>query len=288
MRPSVAIAALLLATPVAGAQVADTSLKSLVDAELAFAKLASDSNVKVAFLANLDTGAIAFLRDSMVHMRPLWERRPAGKLALTWYPVVARVARSGDLGYTTGPYEARPGGAADTSVGHGYYFTIWRRLPGQSRWTAVIDFGTGNPAPARAPAAWRSPRLTPIAQGVATSGASVARASLFAADSVVARDAIKSGAALAVVRASHGEVRLHRDGMEPSLGGHAAMAWIRQHGNGASFTPLGGEISRAGDFGYTYGSWRDAKGDPKTGHGYYVRVWLREGGKWRIVEDVTQ
>lgn len=71
---------------------------------------------------------------------------------LTWTPLLADVAESGDLGYTTGVSEFRiPGkdGAAD-KVTHGRYFTIWKRQPDGS-WKFVLDGGSADHAKKKDP-----------------------------------------------------------------------------------------------------------------------------------------
>jgi ketosteroid isomerase-like protein len=76
----------------------------------------------------------------------IYERQQqAGDVQLTWEPVAAEVARSGELGYTWGFYEVRarqPDGT--TLTGHGKYTTIWEKQP-DGLWKVILD--TGNPGP---------------------------------------------------------------------------------------------------------------------------------------------
>lgn len=73
--------------------------------------------------------------------------------ALSWEPVHARVAASGDLGYTLGNYRATGTGEEGEEITQqGNYVTIWRKQEDGS-WKVVVD--TGNPAPPlRVPAGW--------------------------------------------------------------------------------------------------------------------------------------
>jgi ketosteroid isomerase-like protein len=69
---------------------------------------------------------------------------------LVWWPVSARIASSGDLGYTIGRYEARkrnPDGTV-TVRGTGRYITIWRRQADGS-WKVDVDTGHPDPRPAQ-------------------------------------------------------------------------------------------------------------------------------------------
>ncbi|HKY60458.1 MAG TPA: DUF4440 domain-containing protein [Gemmatimonadota bacterium] len=65
-------------------------------------------------------------------------------LAFTWRPQRARVAESGELGYTVGDYRISRidsmGQAAET-LDRGKYVTIWRRQP-DGTWKVVADIGS--------------------------------------------------------------------------------------------------------------------------------------------------
>lgn len=66
---------------------------------------------------------------------------------LTWYPVAADIAKSGDLGYTWGRYVVSYQNAeGETVTGHGKYISIWK-LQADGTWKAVVDGGNENPPP---------------------------------------------------------------------------------------------------------------------------------------------
>jgi len=49
-----------------------------------------------------------------------------------------------------------------------------------------------------------------------------------------------------------------------------------------------GDVARAGDFGYTHGTYELMDDANKvTEHGSYVRIWKKQAGVWRVVLDVT-
>lgn len=69
---------------------------------------------------------------------------------LTWEPLMADAAASGELGYTHGRYTfARTDERGETSYTYGYYVTIWKRQADQ-QWRFVLD--AGNEAPGEIPA----------------------------------------------------------------------------------------------------------------------------------------
>jgi len=62
-------------------------------------------------------------------------------VSLTWAPVTAEAAVSGDLGFTTGRYTYRARGHdGETVCKTGDYVTIWRR-GADGRWRAILDMG---------------------------------------------------------------------------------------------------------------------------------------------------
>jgi ketosteroid isomerase-like protein len=96
----------------------------------------------------------------MESFRPLFDDHT---LKLTWIPLRAEVAASGDLGWTTGSYElTRLDEQGAAHVRRGKYVTIWRRQADGS-WKAVLD--GGNPdAPPPAPAPATPPAAPPAAR----------------------------------------------------------------------------------------------------------------------------
>ena len=54
--------------------------------------------------------------------------------------------------------------------------------------------------------------------------------------------------------------------------------------------PVGADLARSGDLGYTWGTYEfrthDAEGKPATRHGKYLTVWKKQAdGAWKIVVD---
>ena len=77
-----------------------------------------------------------------------WSKRlsdPAEKIK--WKPMLAKMSKSGDLGYTVGSYEMTHADAKGTQVvGTGKYLTIWRKQMDGS-WKVELDTGVQDQAP---------------------------------------------------------------------------------------------------------------------------------------------
>ncbi len=67
--------------------------------------------------------------------------------SLTWTPVKADMAASGDLGYTYGNYVFRSKDEEGKTVtGYGKYTSIWKKQKDGS-WKVVVDMGNSSPEP---------------------------------------------------------------------------------------------------------------------------------------------
>ena len=67
--------------------------------------------------------------------------------SLTWAPVKAEMASSGDLGYTYGNYELKSRDKDGKFVTrYGKYASIWKKQKDGS-WKVVLDMGNSSPAP---------------------------------------------------------------------------------------------------------------------------------------------
>jgi len=83
-------------------------------------------------------------RDDFAHMLQEQDDAPP-TTQLTWEPLYADAAASGELGYTHGRYTfASTDEAGETQYTNGYYVTVWKRQADQ-QWRVVLD--AGNEAP---------------------------------------------------------------------------------------------------------------------------------------------
>jgi ketosteroid isomerase-like protein len=117
--------------------------RAMADADRAFARLSRQQGMRAAFLAYLADDGVIF-RPGPVPGRAFLEARPSPAIELTWTPVYAAVAASGDLGYTTGPYEVRGTGPDRALEDQGYYVTVWRKQADGS-WKVAVDQGVSTP-----------------------------------------------------------------------------------------------------------------------------------------------
>lgn len=216
----------------------------------------------------------------LVEARTLWSARPTKPdTRLTWYPLLADVAQSGDLGYTTGPWTMLQNDRAQAA---GEYVTLWRKQA-DGQWKYVVDMGIERigVAPA-APATVPSPRQ---ALAMATPSTAPTSVLLDLDNRFAAAEMLKPGATYQQYLST--EARLYRPGLS-MMQGLAAVANMKNLEKGYIFAPTTGYLSAAGDLGYVVGSYRylgDAKHPEETGS--YLRIWRREAeAGWRLALEM--
>jgi ketosteroid isomerase-like protein len=269
-----------------------SELDGLVKAEKAFSALSVEKGSKDAF--------IAFLADDGILFRPepvpgkQWTRdNPPLPDILVWRPVYADVAASADLGYTTGPYEIRK---TDTKelAGAGQFMSVWKKQA-DGTWKVVADIGIPHrrfePGEPTVDGPDTPIRLSPpadIRQTAAKTGAATDKAALMAMDREFSQASAAKGAVPAYGERLADDVRVLRFAAKPHLGKEAAQAALKAQPGRMTWEPLGGDVSRAGDLGYTYGRYELAPQGKEAEKGMYLRVWKRQaGGPWKLALDIT-
>lgn len=114
------------------AQKSDGSTKSLVKAEKEFAESLAKHGAKTAYTTFAAADGLVF-RPNPVNARTFYAGQPESK-DISWTPAYAKVSRSGDWGFTTGPYEVKGDKA------YGQYLSVWTAKEG--KWELALDLGT--------------------------------------------------------------------------------------------------------------------------------------------------
>ncbi len=273
--PRLTVLAILLLAFARPAMAQPAEASHIVAAERAFAADGLTVGLDASFLKWSAADAILIARGAPHRAHDLLDPAavfdPAAP-SLVWWPNWAGIAKSGDLGFTTGGVEV---GGART----GHYFTIWKLQPDGS-WKWVYDGGTGATS-AGVPDPDTEPLLLPTSIQESPSP-DAAMSEVRSVEAVLAAGALRDQkqAHLALL-ASDG--RLYVAPLPPAVGVEAFPAaldaWPRRFELSA---PFGGGASDAGDMVWTYGRalWtRDQT--PRAGH--YVHLWQKRSMGWVLV-----
>ncbi|MEZ5957874.1 MAG: hypothetical protein R3C27_11765 [Hyphomonadaceae bacterium] len=193
-----------------------------------------------------------------------------GSRALFWWPAYAGIARSGDLGFTTGPFSVD-----EARTPRGQYFTVWRRQADGS-WKWIWDGGPGRVSDPLnvgidAPTVPSMP-VADLGVGSAEEAARQVRA-------------LESGHATAGSLVSYlaADAMSFRPG-RPRGEGPAAEGNLVFPNAEIAYRLARVEASSAGDLVFTLGqaSWET---DGQAREGFFARIWQFRADGWRIVYD---
>jgi len=120
--------------------------QELINTDIAMSDLAMKEGFNHSIFLNADTNIVKFEQNQL----PLIGKNNSAAIleksgdikTLSWKPVGADVAASGDLGYTWGNWKYQ---APDTAY-YGNYFTAWKKQKDGS-WKVALDGGNSSPKP---------------------------------------------------------------------------------------------------------------------------------------------
>lgn len=268
-----------------------SALQTMVNTELAFAKMAAEQGIRPSFMAFIADDGILFRpgpvkgKQWMVdHPLPASDKQPL----LSWYPSVADMARAGDMGYTTGPWEFKADVHDAKAVAFGNFLTVWKRQADGS-WKFAIDLGISNPQPDKPIALWQVPKNYKESDKIKPANVSALQAELRDRDSEFSSASAASGAQKAFASFAADDVRTLRNEHAPFIGKAAAAVVLPANSSVWTWEPAFADVSGSGDLGYTYGTYRIASKDSPSKileSGNYYRIWKKQGNKWLAVTDL--
>ena len=283
-----AILSLLLGVTVI-AQGQTTPLQEMVKTEQAFSKMAEEKTTREAFMAFIADdgllfrpGAVNGKKWMIEHPVPPSDKKPL----LAWQPNFAEMSASGDMGYTTGPWEFKADIKDAKPSGYGHFVTVWKKqADGSWKWT--VDIGISHPESGGPQTLWHPTEKNEPAKSQSVHAAN-ALPVLLDRERMLNLDHVEQSTSAALIGYASRELRVYRAGSLPFIGRDASnRALIRIKGRFKSQT-ISGDVSRAGDLGWTHGTYDLTDANQKViERGSYVRIWKRQGGRWEVVLDIT-
>jgi ketosteroid isomerase-like protein len=271
----------------------ERALTSLIEAECSFASLSEQKGIREAFLTFLAEKAIVF-RPGPVEGRPIYEKMdPANPTVLTWAPAVAEVSTAGDLGYTSGPYEVRPGRGAEPT-GFGHYVSIWKKQA-DGGWRVLLDIGIqhGHPESLAPVPSVEIPQAKATLEALSPEALREEERAFGERAGSFEKETASRGSRKALSAFAADDIRVYRPGRFPSVGKRAFETIIP---SGAGRIAPGSErrnaayhvgLAWSGDLAYCYGSFEISKDRAVVETTAYLRIWRKDiSGLWRICLDI--
>lgn len=270
-------------------QSASSTLKSLVETEQAFSKTAEAKSTREAFMTFIADDGILFRPNAVAgkkwlqdHPTPVSDKRPL----LSWQPVFGEVAESGDLGYTTGPWEFRSDRNNEKPAAFGDFVTIWKKQSDGS-WRFALDLGISHPQSSGPLNLWQVEEKRDKTSNRKTDIEATPNA-LIDLDNKT-RIARERGYGEFFRIQAHENVRLYREGSNPVLGKSAATSSLSESKLSVILKATGGDVSRGGDLGYTYGTYEvtDPSSSKAKEKGNYLHIWKKQRDQWLLILDLA-
>jgi len=262
--------------------------REMVEAERAFSRYSVECGQPEAWMEFFTDDGIIF-KGGPVNARDFNRNLvPSAKPligTLSWEPRYGDIAQAGDLGYNFGPWiyvsNVEPKGLSAA----GYFITIWKKQA-DGKWKEAFDFGT----PVAKPSSDHNlgQPFVPARQykiKVPSGGSQVDELrTLTEMETGFAADAATKGVLDTYLAHISEEAKVLRIAMIP--GDKTALrSFIPAGKEGVlEFAPIGGEVAKSRDLGYTYGKYKLTNSDLTKETGYYTHVWKRsETGNWVVV-----
>jgi hypothetical protein len=260
------------------AQKSDGSTKSLVKAEKDFAANLAKNGAKTAFTTYSAADGLVF-RPNPVNAKTFYATEDDTK-DLSWTPVYAKVSRSGDWGFTTGPFTL-----SGKETLYGQYLSIWKAVNG--KWELALDLGTTHNKPLNKvteefiePKDFHKPKF--LNDKERATGANI-----IATTEKTLGATLKSYGVSAFAGFLNSDARVLFPGYEPIVGKDKAIAFLNSMMSKVSLKTTKVDKADGGDLAYTYGiATVDYKTDLRESFNY-VFIYERQADfNWNLITMV--
>ncbi|HYK76300.1 MAG TPA: hypothetical protein VEV16_04930 [Daejeonella sp.] len=264
-------------------QVSNGKVNSLVAAENYFSGMAGRKGIKKAFLQVSDENTLIF-RPGPVNAQKYFKDQAPDNGQLSWEPVWAKISKSGDWGFTTGPYIYRSAENPEQAY-YGEYVSVWK-MNSKGIWKLAIDIGMSHPKPLA------QPKLLFVDPTSSRYYLPRSKARLQQREDVILTSDKLLSAVLEQykVNAYHAfftdEARLLFPGFEPLIGKEKITNFLQAQQFQISTEPLAANRAHGSDLAYTYGTASiTQKGITKPYH--YVRIWeIQDNADWNVILEI--
>jgi len=260
------------------AQRSDNSTKSLVNAEKEFSESVSKNGTKAAFNKYAAADALSFTPNP-VNTRSYYSSQP-DMTNLSWTPALAKVSRSGDWGFTTGPYFMD-----GEKKEYGEYLSVWKVVNG--KWELHLDMGAPHNKPLnkvivqhKEPASFFKPQFASAKQ------LGAGREIILTTEKTL-NATLKSYGIAAFAGFLNPDARVIFPGREPIIGKDNIIAFYNGMVSKIALKTTKADKALGGDLAYTYGmATIDYKADLRESFNYIYIYERQADHNWNIIAQI--
>ncbi len=256
----------------------------MVATEMAFARTSVQKGMRKAFLTYLSDDSVIF-RPKPVAGKQWFTEHTHITTQLSWEPTYAEVASSGDLGFSTGPFQFQEQATENNKnppVQYGHFVSVWEKQT--AGWRVVVDHSILHQKSRKK----AEPRFE-IREGEPLASLEEAIPALSEIDKKFAN--VTTLEELQELYSTHGtdDLRIYRRNFLPITGKKHALKALAQLSVLVSGGLEGAGLSKDGDLAYSYGMGtmgrlEKEQRSPAT----YLRLWRNDGGtSWKLMLDLV-
>ncbi|RYG44565.1 MAG: nuclear transport factor 2 family protein [Chitinophagaceae bacterium] len=258
------------------AQKSDGSAKSLVKAETDFAERLAKDGTKSAYGHFAASDGLVF-RPNPVDAKTFYETQPEST-DVSWTPAYARVSKSGDWGFTTGPFTI-----GDSE--YGQYFSVWKAVDG--KWKLALDLGVSHNKPLNKVSPQIIEPKEPYKPIFLNDKQRATGANIIATTEKTLDATLKSYGITAFAGFISPDVRILFPGYEPILGKDKALAFFNSMFSKATLKTTKVDKADGGDLACTYGlAAMDYKADLRESFNYVFVYERQPDHNWNLIAMV--
>lgn len=263
-------------------QASNGKVSSLLAAENYFAATVRTEGLREGFLKVSDSETLVFRPDA-VKAEDFYAKKQIDPGKLSWEPAFARISRSGNWGFTTGPYVYTPNDNGQES--YGQYFSIWRANK-KGVWKLALDIGTPHPKPTKEHALdFIDPQDPRFFRQISPVRLQQREDLIMASDKLLA-SALRKSTIFGYDTFLGDDARLIFPGVEPIMGKQNISKFLLEQDINIFSEPVQADRSIGSDLAYTYGTAQITR-KGKSSKYNYVRVWeSQEGFKWNVIVEL--
>ena len=275
------VVCLMVASHTAAAQVLG-KVGSLLMADRTAARLSETSGPYAALLSVVDKNTTFFTpapTDALAYLN----NRPNIPDVMTWRPTFAAIAKSMELGVTTGTLSFQRVGAIKR---YGEYLTVWRR-DRKGNWKidlrAQIEHTGGNEEP---DLDYVEPDNSDYTR-FRTKERIAQRKEIVMSNDQLLSTVLKTDAAIAYGEFMAEDARLYFPWHTPIIGKSAILDFVKEQDLAVQATSLVASRSDSGELAYSYGEAAVITGTSDIQKCRYVRIWqLQPDFQWRVIIEM--
>ncbi|EOR92626.1 cysteinyl-tRNA synthetase [Arcticibacter svalbardensis MN12-7] len=258
---------------------APEGVDQLIAAENYFNLKVQEKGLKKAFISVSDNNTIAFRPSPLLALK-YYKEQPDSIGYLRLNPVLAKISKSNDWGFTAGPYTYKQSESDDRSF-YGTYISVWKKN-NRGVWRLAMDAGVAHKKPVKTiPKKFITPSDASYIHQKSDKRLQQREDIVYSSDKLMST-IMKADNKIAQTEFLTEDSWLLFPGFEPMTNKKAIMEFWKKQGYKALTYPIKADRSVSGEIAYTYGT------STILAKKYnYIRVWeVQPNYKWNVIVEV--